>query len=424
MSNITNKEYLKKYITKAINGEIKTSDIQAVRNVLMNYSREEWKELIATGKELAAEAIEEEATKSKKIPETWKKPLKDLLNSMINLTLVVVNEEVLYQSMRIEKEGVGLSDEEKIIKILPIISQQIEKVAARANSVKVSNQYSVEKSLVNKKIKPLVSDIASKVLFRNKKKWSQEKAVAAVDKWINILKSLTAEEIKLFKWKINNLALKLVDNYAPSQIKNSPEIMGSIKSGLKLMDAIGDEKLAQDGINLVAKVWEKVRQSSDVEETLEELPTLIQQNPGLEEEFKNYIISISQHFNKLAREGNESPSLPDSQKEVLFQKLTSELSTSQPNPESLGQISWTNNLVKKGFDEAIKNLGSSQGDREFDLNNLLKDFNSLTKIETKPKWYQNPWIIVPSLIGAVVLGSLITWLCLRKKEPERDYKKY
>lgn len=39
MSNITNKEYLKKYITKAINGEIKTSDIQAVRNVLMKRLR-------------------------------------------------------------------------------------------------------------------------------------------------------------------------------------------------------------------------------------------------------------------------------------------------------------------------------------------------------------------------------------------------
>ena len=94
MSNISNKEYLKKYITMVIQGQVKASDIQAVKSVLMNYSREDWKELIAVGKELAAEAIEEEATKDKNIPEHWKAPMKDLVNSMINLSLAVVNEEV------------------------------------------------------------------------------------------------------------------------------------------------------------------------------------------------------------------------------------------------------------------------------------------------------------------------------------------
>jgi uncharacterized membrane protein len=60
------------------------------------------------------------------------------------------------------------------------------------------------------------------------------------------------------------------------------------------------------------------------------------------------------------------------------------------------------------------------------MENVMDDLlEGLTKTQTKPKWYQNPWVIVPSLIGAAVVGSLITWLFLRKKEPKREeYREY
>ena len=107
MSNVTSKEYLKKYITKVIEGKMEASEMQSIKNTLMNYSREEWKQLIAVGKELAAEVIEEQLAKKEEIPVHWRAPLKDLFNSLINLYLAILNEEVLYQAMEIEKNGGG-----------------------------------------------------------------------------------------------------------------------------------------------------------------------------------------------------------------------------------------------------------------------------------------------------------------------------
>ncbi|MCE8162954.1 MAG: hypothetical protein I3273_00665 [Candidatus Moeniiplasma glomeromycotorum] len=107
MSNVNSKEYLKKYINNAIQGKIGLAEVQSIKHTLMNYSREEWKELLAVSKELAAEVIDQEMAKAKSenIPEHWKAPLKDYFNSVINIFLAVLNEEVWYQAMLIEKEG-------------------------------------------------------------------------------------------------------------------------------------------------------------------------------------------------------------------------------------------------------------------------------------------------------------------------------
>jgi hypothetical protein len=59
-------------------------------------------------------------------------------------------------------------------------------------------------------------------------------------------------------------------------------------------------------------------------------------DPGLETELKNWIVKCAQHLNKITQRGSDSPSLPTSQKEVLFQKLAGELSNSNPNPENSG----------------------------------------------------------------------------------------
>jgi hypothetical protein len=106
--------------------------------------------------------------------------------------------------MLIERNGGELSEKQKVIKILPVISQQMDKVVARANLVPVKDQYKTEKSLVNKKLKPLISEIKSfyflsKIQFGGNEKTTTEQAFAKVDKMINILKSLSSEEIKVLR---------------------------------------------------------------------------------------------------------------------------------------------------------------------------------------------------------------------------------
>lgn len=296
----------------------------------------------------------------------------------------------------------------------------MDKVAARANSVSVGNPYKTEKSLVEKKLKPLISDFKSKAFFFTGKKLSEEEVKVTFSKWISILKSLSSEEIKMLKWKLNGLALKLIHYYAPPQIRNSPEIMGLIKSGLNLMEAIQDEKLTQESINLLARVWEAMRSSPDFKKALYNPIIFFQRDPGLEGEVKNLLINYTKHLNKLAQTGADSPSLPSSQKEIWFQKLAGELSTHNPNPGTPGEISWSNSLIKQGFDKSLSNLNSGTGQKEFNLNNLLNDLKDLTTVQTKPKWYQNPWIVGSLIFGAAVVGGLIVWLFLRKNKEERD----
>jgi hypothetical protein len=55
----TRKQQLKQFIIRTFEGKVKRAEIQAVRVSLMNYSREEWRELKIIGQELAKEAIDE-----------------------------------------------------------------------------------------------------------------------------------------------------------------------------------------------------------------------------------------------------------------------------------------------------------------------------------------------------------------------------
>jgi len=55
----TRKEYLKTFIIKIIEGKVDKGEVQKVKQNLMNYSREEWRDLKIVGKELAKEAIDE-----------------------------------------------------------------------------------------------------------------------------------------------------------------------------------------------------------------------------------------------------------------------------------------------------------------------------------------------------------------------------
>jgi hypothetical protein len=57
----------------------------------------------------------------------------------------------------------------------------------------------------------------------------------------------------VLKDKIKALIDMLVKNYAPTEIKNSPEIKQGINSFLNLVGAVADEKVVKEGIDLVVK---------------------------------------------------------------------------------------------------------------------------------------------------------------------------
>jgi len=85
-----------------------------------------------------------------------------------------------------------------------------------------------------------------------------------MSKLIKIFESLTEEEIAILKSKLKILVNKLIDGYAPSQIKNSPEIRQFINSSMNLMDALGSEKIYKEFINIIAKILRQVVQNQQI----------------------------------------------------------------------------------------------------------------------------------------------------------------
>lgn len=57
MNDIANKEYIKKYISRTFTGKVGREEAQKVKKALINYSREEWKLLKVSLKELSKESI-------------------------------------------------------------------------------------------------------------------------------------------------------------------------------------------------------------------------------------------------------------------------------------------------------------------------------------------------------------------------------
>ena len=59
MSGNLNKEYIKNYVVRFVNGKVSKGEITKIRRVLLNYNQEEWKKLITIFKALIEESIDE-----------------------------------------------------------------------------------------------------------------------------------------------------------------------------------------------------------------------------------------------------------------------------------------------------------------------------------------------------------------------------
>ncbi|CAH1755796.1 15104_t:CDS:2 [Entrophospora sp. SA101] len=309
----------------------------------MNYSWEEWRDLKIIMKDLAKEAIDEQIDK---IPQS------------------------------------GLSQEEKIKLILPVLAHQIDQVAARGNYQKPKNYHKVEVSVV-KKVKKIVSEVQGAIIRKRfGEKLSDAETKQMASKLMNTLESLTEEEIILLKEKTKLFLAKLINNYAPPQIKNSPEVMKLINSSINLVLALSDEKVLKNVINLMVKSGKLALQNPQAFKG--KSPFVIAQEAGLEGDVKDLITGLTNHFNKLAGEGEQNNNLLTNQ-ETIIQNLSSQLANYQPT--SGGDNDFCNilsdNLLTKGLTNSFDN---NSGNKELTEENILNDFKEVfTTTQSKEK---------------------------------------
>jgi hypothetical protein len=134
---------------------------------------------------------------------------------------------------------------------------------------------------------------------------------------------LSEEEIKTKMSKLIEIFQSLTEKE-----KNSLEIRQIINSSIDLMNALGDEKLSKDFINIGVKMVKSAIQNPQAFKGAN-LLTVIQRS-GTEGEVKNLIRNCTQHLNKLAGEG-EKNDLSTEREESIIQRLTENNSNPQPN---------------------------------------------------------------------------------------------
>ena len=87
---------------------------------------------------------------------------------------------------------------------------------------------------------------------------------AELNKLANIWQSLTVEEIVVLKDKLKIFVNKIIENYAPSSIKNSPEIRQLVNSTMDLCNAVNDEKLYKNFIDIAVKCLKSALQDQQI----------------------------------------------------------------------------------------------------------------------------------------------------------------
>ncbi|CAI2173066.1 5276_t:CDS:2 [Funneliformis geosporum] len=150
----------------------------------------------------------------------------------------------------------------------------------------------------------------------------------------NVFPSNLKEEITVLKGKLKILVNKLVDRYAPPQIKNSPEIRQFINSSMNLIDTIADEKIGKETINILAKIFKQAAQN---EQVIEGSGLAVLQKTGTETEVKNLINDFAQHLNKLTEAGGKN-NLSNEREASIIERLTQNNSNPQPSQDDTADL--------------------------------------------------------------------------------------
>jgi len=138
----------------------------------------------------------------------------------VDFAASLANEEIILESVRLEREKIPWEQRMKIL--APLYTKQLEKIAARKPTKKISDSayHKAEVNLV-KKVKQLRSMYQMSQIVRQPTK---QQVLGAIKKLINIFKNFSADEILVAKEKGKSLAVEYLTNYAPAEFRQYPEL--------------------------------------------------------------------------------------------------------------------------------------------------------------------------------------------------------
>jgi len=118
---------------------------------------------------------------------------------------------------------------------VPLYTKQLEKIAARKSTKKISDSayHKAEVNLV-KKVKQLKSMYEMAHMAQSLgREPSKQQVLGAIKKLINLFKNLSAEEILVAKEKGKSLAAEYLNDYAPAEFRQYPELKTVANSFIK-----------------------------------------------------------------------------------------------------------------------------------------------------------------------------------------------
>jgi len=221
---------------------------------------------------------------------------------------------------------------------VPLYTKQLEKIAARKSTKKISDNayHKAEVNLV-KKVKQLKSMYKMARMAQGLgQKPTKQQILGAVKKLINLFKNLSAEEIAVAKEKGKSLGVEYLNRYTPAEFRQYPELKPLVNSFINFWDAVLDEELLAEAIKLFAETAEIGLKHFDFEELAkmrtygegfeygkmagEKISQALQKG-GLENRARRLLVNLTNHLNRLANEEFDN-NISATEEQSIIQKLS------------------------------------------------------------------------------------------------------
>jgi len=199
--------------------------------------------------------------------------------------------------------------------------------------------------------------------------------------FLEIVQSLTPEEIIVLKKKIKVPIISFIEKIlvpqVPEEFKKFFSSESIIKTVLDVIDAIADEKLIKEVINLQTKFFKEIINNPQKYKNLSPFKQI--KEMGLEEETKGLIRVLTNHLNKLADKVSRYPTISPVESEGILKKLSEDIK------KEVGQ-----NTPPPPTDQDFKTIVTSLGNVFSEINNNKSEFlktidGSLNNVQSKGK---------------------------------------
>ena len=449
--NYINKNYVKELLKGGV-----FNDIRKLENAFPNFDKNDWKVLRLLGKKEVKDNINEliaEGVKNDYISPSQENEIRNFAYSLVNFSSsLFINEELMIEIFRLYKREVidkqYVSEQEAWSVLFPILIEHLNNIVARKPKIKINNYHKTEVSLVGKinQLETTKEEIIKnggeleRILrkeeeFPNDSNKTKEKLditnlLASSNKLVNILESITIEEIKVAKAKFKKSIYKVLS-------KQIPQAKPLLKSVLDLVDAIfGEDWVLEIAkfLGQIGKEFLKILTPQNIESFLKDnsneisriniIGKIFQQleTLGIEKSFKEIMVKITNHFNLLAREEAQTKNISLTEEQTINQKI---ITAPQISPGSRP----TNGLGGFSFSASLPSINSIMDSDSDDSNpsrrinakagNVTKEIleeykKSLGIVESKKPWYKDPWVYGLSALGLSAV-ILVYYLFFRKK---------